>query len=105
VRQTKPAPTLRLRRRTRARRSICSAAASALPPLADGSSAIPPSKRELAEAVSVSIDTVKTHLPALFEAFRLDGIPQHHKRAKPTRLAIQAASCRPGNCADPRRDA
>jgi hypothetical protein len=57
-------------------------------PLTGGSSAIPPSNRELAEALTVSIDTVKTHLHALFETFGLDGTPQHHKRAELARLAI-----------------
>jgi hypothetical protein len=58
-------------------------------PLAAGSPAIPPSNRQVAEALDVSVDTVKTHLHALFAAFGLDGVPQHRKRAELAHLAIQ----------------
>jgi hypothetical protein len=57
-------------------------------PLADGAPAVPPSNRELAEELFLSVDTVKTHLHALFETFGLDGVPQHRKRAELARLAI-----------------
>ena len=54
----------------------------------DGAPGVPRSNRELAEELMVSVDTVKTHLHALFEAFGLDEMPQHHKRAELARLAI-----------------
>jgi predicted component of type VI protein secretion system len=58
-------------------------------PFAGDRVTVPPSNRELAEALTVSVDTVKTHLHALFEAFGLENLPQHRKRAELARLAIE----------------
>ena len=58
-------------------------------PLAGSRLAVPPSNRELAEALLLSVDTVKSHLHALFDAFELEDVPQHHKRAELARLALQ----------------
>lgn len=58
-------------------------------PMAGERLAAPPSNRELADELTVSVDTVKTHLHALFEAFGLDAVPQHRKRAELARLAIE----------------
>ena len=58
-------------------------------PLADGGTAVPPSNRELEDALAVSVDTVKSHLHALFDTFELEDVPQHHKRAELARLALQ----------------
>jgi pSer/pThr/pTyr-binding forkhead associated (FHA) protein len=57
-------------------------------PLADGL-AVPPSNRELAEELVVSVETIKSHLHTLFEIFGLEGVPQHHKRAELARQALQ----------------
>jgi hypothetical protein len=58
-------------------------------PFADGGIRVPPSTKELADELVVSVDTIKSHLHALFEAFDLDGVPQNHKRAELARLAIE----------------
>jgi hypothetical protein len=58
-------------------------------PLVADRLAIPPSNRELADTLTVSVDTIKSHLHALFDAFGLDGVPQHRKRAELARLAVE----------------
>jgi DNA-binding NarL/FixJ family response regulator len=58
-------------------------------PLVADRLAVPPSNRELAESLVVSVDTIKSHLHALFEAFGLDGVPQQRKRAELARLAVE----------------
>jgi hypothetical protein len=58
-------------------------------PLADGGLAIPPSNRELAAALSLSVETVKFHLHALFEAFGLSEVPQQRKRAALARIVLE----------------
>jgi hypothetical protein len=58
-------------------------------PLADGRFAIPPSNRELAAELSISVETVKFHLRALFEALELADVPQHQKRATLARIALE----------------
>ena len=58
-------------------------------PLLDDSFAGPPSNREIAESLFVSVETVKSHLRVLFERFALDDVPQNRKRAELARRAIQ----------------
>jgi pSer/pThr/pTyr-binding forkhead associated (FHA) protein len=58
-------------------------------PLAEGALAVPPSNRQLADELTVGVETIKSHLHALFELFELDGVPQHHKRAELARLALE----------------
>ncbi|WP_009475868.1 FHA domain-containing protein [Rhodococcus sp. JVH1] len=48
---------------------------------------IPASNQQIADALHLSIETVKTHLRALFTTFQIDDLPQHHKR---TQLATRA---------------
>jgi hypothetical protein len=43
--------------------------------------AVPPTNAELAAALFLSVDSIKTHMRALFDAFGLDGVPQSQKRA------------------------
>jgi pSer/pThr/pTyr-binding forkhead associated (FHA) protein len=43
--------------------------------------AVPPSNRQIAEALVIGVETVKTHMRALFDAFALGELPQHQKRA------------------------
>jgi len=49
----------------------------------------PPSNREIAEQLVVSVDTVKSHLHALFELFGVQDMPQNRKRAELVRRAFE----------------
>jgi hypothetical protein len=69
-------------------------------PIADGGFAVPPSNRELAAALSLSVDTVKFHLHALFEAFGLTDVPQHQKRAALARIALEQGVVSPHELRD-----
>ena len=58
-------------------------------PFAASRFATPPSNRELADELYVSVETVKFHLHALFGLFGLADVPQHHKRAALAQLALE----------------
>ncbi len=58
-------------------------------PLADARFATPPSNRELAAELCLSIETIKFHLHSLFELFGLADVPQHRKRATLAQLALE----------------
>jgi len=58
-------------------------------PARDQPFAGPPSNREIAEELVVSVDTVKSHLHALFEQFGLQDMPQNRKRAELVRRAFE----------------
>jgi DNA-binding transcriptional ArsR family regulator len=58
-------------------------------PFAASSFAAPASTRQIAEALVVSPDTVKTHLRALFDAFAIEALPQNQKRAELARRAFE----------------
>jgi DNA-binding NarL/FixJ family response regulator len=58
-------------------------------PLAESPFAAPPSNREIADELFVSVDTVKSHLHALFELFGVGDVPQNRKRAELVRLAFE----------------
>ena len=47
------------------------------------------SNREIAEALYVSVETVKTHMRALFDAFAVGDVPQYHKRSELVRRALE----------------
>jgi hypothetical protein len=59
------------------------------PALTGGAYAAPPSNAELARELFLSVDSVKTHLKALFEAFELDDVPQGQKRATLVERALR----------------
>ena len=61
-------------------------------PLEDGVLAVPASNREIADELVVSVDTVRTHLKALFELFRIDDLPQNRKRAELARQALETGA-------------
>ena len=42
-----------------------------------------------AEALFVSVETVKTHMRALFDAFAVGDVPQYHKRSELVRRALE----------------
>ncbi len=58
-------------------------------PFAESRFAAPPSNREIAGALCLSVETVRFHLHALFEAFGLDALPQHRKRVALARRALE----------------
>jgi pSer/pThr/pTyr-binding forkhead associated (FHA) protein len=47
------------------------------------------SNREIAAALYVSVETVKTHMRALFDAFDVGDVPQYHKRTELVRRALE----------------
>ncbi|MBA3408594.1 MAG: FHA domain-containing protein [Solirubrobacterales bacterium] len=47
------------------------------------------SNREIAETLFVSVETVKTHIRALFDAFEVGDVPQYHKRTELVRRALE----------------
>ena len=58
-------------------------------PFAASSYAVPPSNPQIAAALIIGVETVKTHLRALFEAFALVDLPQHQKRAALAQRALE----------------
>jgi pSer/pThr/pTyr-binding forkhead associated (FHA) protein len=58
-------------------------------PLAQSSFGVPASNREIAEELVIGVETVKTHMSALFEAFGLTDLPQHQKRATLAHRALE----------------
>jgi hypothetical protein len=64
-------------------------------PLAGARFASPPSNRELAAELCVSVETVKFHLHALFALFGIAALPQHRKRAALARLALEQGAVAP----------
>ena len=58
-------------------------------PMLEDAYAGPPSNREVAERLVVSVETVKSHLQALFELFGVPDMPQNRKRAELVRRAFE----------------
>ena len=58
-------------------------------PLFEDPFAGPPSNREIAAELMVGVETVKSHLHALFELFEVEDMPQNRKRAELVRRAFQ----------------
>jgi hypothetical protein len=56
----------------------------------DGSLAAPASNREIAAELVVGVETVKSHVTALFRAFELDDVQPRHKRAALRRRALDS---------------
>ena len=59
-------------------------------PYADSSFAVPASTRQIAHELVLGVETVKTHMRALFAAFELGDMPQHHKRAALAQRALDS---------------
>ncbi len=47
------------------------------------------SNRDIAAALFVSVEPVKTHMRALFDAFEVGDVPQYHKRTELVRRALE----------------
>ena len=58
-------------------------------PLLEDQFAAPPSNREIATELFLGVETVKSHLHALFELFGIGDMPQNRKRAELVRLAFE----------------
>lgn len=71
---------------TRAQRRVLAALCA---PALDRPFAAPASNAEIAAALFVTVDTVKSHLHAMFELFGIEGMPQNRKRAELVRLALE----------------
>ena len=51
--------------------------------------AVPASNRQIADELIIGLETVKTHMRALFDAFELGESPQHQKRASLAQRALE----------------
>jgi pSer/pThr/pTyr-binding forkhead associated (FHA) protein len=51
--------------------------------------AAPASTKQIADELVIGVETVKTHLRALFEAFGVEELPQNQKRAELARRALE----------------
>ena len=81
VAATRPAPALSPAQR-RVLVGLCR-------PFASARYATPPSNRQLAEELCLSVETVKFHLHALFAVFGLERLPQRQKRAQLAQRALE----------------
>jgi pSer/pThr/pTyr-binding forkhead associated (FHA) protein len=59
-------------------------------PYAEGSYAVPASNKQIADELVIGVETVKTHMRALFDAFGLGELPQRQKRAALAQRALQS---------------
>ena len=59
-------------------------------PFADSAYAAPASNQQIADELVISVETVKSTLRALFEAFDVDQLPQNQKRATLALRALQS---------------
>jgi hypothetical protein len=55
----------------------------------------PPTNQELAAELFLSVETVKTHLRALFDRFDVEDLPHNQKRARLVELALQSGTVTP----------
>ncbi len=58
-------------------------------PYAGSDYAVPASNRQIADELVIGVETVKTHMRALFDAFELGALAQHQKRAALAQRALQ----------------
>jgi pSer/pThr/pTyr-binding forkhead associated (FHA) protein len=65
-------------------------------PFKDGDAyASPPRNQQIAEELFLGVDTVKTHLRALFARFEIEDLPQNQKRLKLVELALKSGVVSP----------
>lgn len=60
----------------------------------------PPSNPEIAAALTVSVEAVRTHLKTLFKLFEVPDLPQNRKRAELARRALAAGIVFPRDLSD-----
>jgi pSer/pThr/pTyr-binding forkhead associated (FHA) protein len=58
-------------------------------PLVEGRFSVASSNQQIAGELFLGVETIKTHMQALFEAFGIRDLPQNQKRAELARLAFQ----------------
>lgn len=58
-------------------------------PYSEREFAVPASNRQIADELVIGLETVKTHMRALFDAFALGELPQHQKRAALAQHALE----------------
>jgi hypothetical protein len=61
--------------------------------------AVPASNRQIADELVLGVETVKSHLRALFDAFALGDLPQHQKRAALAQCAFEVGLVTPRDLA------
>jgi hypothetical protein len=61
--------------------------------------AVPASNRQIADELVLGLETVKSHMRALFDAFALGDIPQHQKRAALAQRAFEIGLVTPRDLA------
>jgi pSer/pThr/pTyr-binding forkhead associated (FHA) protein len=59
-------------------------------PYAQSAFAVPASNKQIADELVLGVETIKTHMRALFDAFELGDLPQHHKRATLAQRALDS---------------
>jgi DNA-binding NarL/FixJ family response regulator len=57
---------------------------------------VPATNKQIAAELVIGVETVKSHMSALVDAFGLAGLPQHHKRATLARRALELGVVAPG---------
>jgi hypothetical protein len=79
---------------TPAQRRVLAALCS---PLLEASGPVnaPPSNQEIADAVHLSVESVRSHLKVLFRIFEVPALPQNRKRAELARRALTAGVITP----------
>jgi pSer/pThr/pTyr-binding forkhead associated (FHA) protein len=68
-------------------------------PYADSSFAVPASNKQIADELVLGVETVKTHMRALFDAFAVGDVPQHRKRAALAQHALETGLVTPHDLA------
>ena len=60
-------------------------------PYVDNTYAVPATNKQIADELIIGVETVKTHMRALFDAFELGDLPQHQKRTALAQRALETA--------------
>jgi len=61
--------------------------------------AVPASNRQIADELTIGLETVKTHMRALFDLFGVSELPQPRKRAELAQRALESGAIRPRDIA------
>ena len=64
-------------------------------PAIEGPLSTPASNREIAAELFIGVETVKSHMHALFDLFEVPDMPQNRKRAELVRLAFERGAISP----------